>query len=155
MPPKDRLSREEKGKAVSIASSPTKDVVANGSPLEDFDLVHRDAMRDTVNMYLLQRLLVVDAHRYLREERDGVVADEESEEVDSSRADSDSDRASTESDGSGSSDPGPLGLWERHRFSRFDLIDCRPTVYHPGGIFEELPALPPEILRDPWAEGQQ
>ncbi|KAF2560710.1 hypothetical protein F2Q70_00018262 [Brassica cretica] len=33
-------------------------------------------------------------------------------------------------------------------------MDCRPTVYHPGGIFEELPPLPYEALRDPQAEGQ-
>ncbi|KAG2247134.1 hypothetical protein Bca52824_086762 [Brassica carinata] len=26
---------------------------------------------------------------------------------------------------------------------------CRPIVYHPGGIFEELPPLPREVLRDP------
>ena len=34
----------------------------------------------------------------------------------------------------------------------FDQIDCRPTIYHPGGIFEELAALPPELLRDPRAQ---
>ncbi|KAH0826302.1 hypothetical protein HID58_092556, partial [Brassica napus] len=26
----------------------------------------------------------------------------------------------------------------------FDEVDCRPVIYHPGGIFEELPSLPPE-----------
>ncbi|KAF2613604.1 hypothetical protein F2Q70_00011527 [Brassica cretica] len=31
----------------------------------------------------------------------------------------------------------------------FDQIDCRPTIYHPGGIFEELAPLPPGLLRDP------
>uniref|UniRef100_M4FIJ2 Uncharacterized protein n=1 Tax=Brassica campestris TaxID=3711 RepID=M4FIJ2_BRACM len=31
----------------------------------------------------------------------------------------------------------------------FDEVDCRPVIYHPGGIFEELPSLPPEALRDP------
>ncbi|KAH0885407.1 LOW QUALITY PROTEIN: hypothetical protein HID58_061503, partial [Brassica napus] len=34
----------------------------------------------------------------------------------------------------------------------FDQIDCRPTVYHPGGIFEELAPLPPGMLRDPRAQ---
>ncbi|KAF3575482.1 hypothetical protein DY000_02031601 [Brassica cretica] len=34
----------------------------------------------------------------------------------------------------------------------FDQIDCRPTIYHPGGIFEELAPLPPGLLRDPWAQ---
>ncbi|KAG5411705.1 hypothetical protein IGI04_008024, partial [Brassica rapa subsp. trilocularis] len=31
----------------------------------------------------------------------------------------------------------------------FYEVDCRPVIYHPGGIFEELPSLPPEALRDP------
>ncbi|KAH0885418.1 hypothetical protein HID58_061514, partial [Brassica napus] len=34
----------------------------------------------------------------------------------------------------------------------FDQMDCRPTIYHPGGIFEELAPLPPGLLRDPWAQ---
>ncbi|KAH0884202.1 hypothetical protein HID58_060298, partial [Brassica napus] len=34
----------------------------------------------------------------------------------------------------------------------FDQIDCRPTIYHPGGIFEELGPLPSELLRDPRAQ---
>ncbi|KAH0903262.1 LOW QUALITY PROTEIN: hypothetical protein HID58_042765 [Brassica napus] len=34
----------------------------------------------------------------------------------------------------------------------FDQIDCRPTIYHPGGIFEELAPLPPGLLRDPRAQ---
>ncbi|KAF3518686.1 hypothetical protein DY000_02061071 [Brassica cretica] len=41
----------------------------------------------------------------------------------------------------------------RRRVS-FDQIDFRPTIYHPGGIFEELPLLPSEALQDPRAEGQ-
>ncbi|KAH0871956.1 hypothetical protein HID58_069318 [Brassica napus] len=35
---------------------------------------------------------------------------------------------------------------------RFDQIDCRPTIYHPGGIFEEHLRLPPGLLRDPRAQ---
>lgn len=69
MPLKTRLSREEKGKAVAISPDPTKDITANGSPLDDFDLVHRDAMRDTTNMTMARRLLIADAHRQIREER--------------------------------------------------------------------------------------
>uniref|UniRef100_A0A0D3AUH2 Major facilitator superfamily (MFS) profile domain-containing protein n=1 Tax=Brassica oleracea var. oleracea TaxID=109376 RepID=A0A0D3AUH2_BRAOL len=34
----------------------------------------------------------------------------------------------------------------------FDQIDCRPTIYHPGEIFEELDPLPPGLLRDPRAQ---
>ncbi|KAF2544252.1 hypothetical protein F2Q68_00029703 [Brassica cretica] len=35
---------------------------------------------------------------------------------------------------------------------RARLIDCRPTIYHPDGIFEKLSPLPPESLRDPRAD---
>ena len=52
MSPKSRLSREEKGKAVATTPSPTKDMTANGSLLDEFDLIHRDALRDTENMGL-------------------------------------------------------------------------------------------------------
>ncbi|KAF3542582.1 hypothetical protein DY000_02009852 [Brassica cretica] len=31
-------------------------------------------------------------------------------------------------------------------------VDFRPTIYHPGGIFEELSPLPPELLHDPRAQ---
>ncbi|KAG2270334.1 hypothetical protein Bca52824_064889 [Brassica carinata] len=34
----------------------------------------------------------------------------------------------------------------------FDQIDCRPKIYHPGGIFEELYPLPSELLRDSRAQ---
>ncbi|KAH0881032.1 LOW QUALITY PROTEIN: hypothetical protein HID58_068426, partial [Brassica napus] len=34
----------------------------------------------------------------------------------------------------------------------FGQIDCRPTIYHPGGIFEELGPLPSELLRDTRAQ---
>ncbi|KAF2563823.1 hypothetical protein F2Q70_00015256 [Brassica cretica] len=47
MPPRSRLSREEKGKDIATSPSPTRDVTANGSPLDEFDLIHRDALRDT------------------------------------------------------------------------------------------------------------
>ncbi|KAF2591602.1 hypothetical protein F2Q70_00039535 [Brassica cretica] len=72
MPPRSRLSREEKGKDIATSPSPTRDVTANGSPLDEFDLIHRDALRDTENMSLSQRLLVADAHRQIREGADHV-----------------------------------------------------------------------------------
>ncbi|KAH0917013.1 hypothetical protein HID58_024673, partial [Brassica napus] len=40
----------------------------------------------------------------------------------------------------------------------FDEVDCRPVIYHPGGIFEELPSLPPEAWPDlsrEWIRRQQ
>lgn len=45
MASKSRLSREEKGKDIADSSSPAKD--ANGNPLDEFELIHRDALRDT------------------------------------------------------------------------------------------------------------
>ena len=56
-----KLSCEEKGKAIAVASSQVEDTTANGSPLDEFTLLHREAMRDSANMSLLQRLLVADA----------------------------------------------------------------------------------------------
>lgn len=63
MPSKRRLSREEKGKDVTTSLSPV-----SGSPLDEFDLIHRDALRDTENMSLSQSLLVADFHRQTHEE---------------------------------------------------------------------------------------
>ena len=73
----NRLSREEKGKDIATSPSPARD--ADGGPLEDFDIIHRDALRDTENMSLSQRLLVADAHRQFREEIEGNVEDEDRE----------------------------------------------------------------------------
>ncbi|CAH8384466.1 unnamed protein product [Eruca vesicaria subsp. sativa] len=39
-----RLSREEKGKGIACATDQVNDVTANGSPIEDFSLIHRDAL---------------------------------------------------------------------------------------------------------------
>ena len=134
MPSRSQLSREEKGKDIATSPSPTKDVTANGSPLDEFDLIHRDALRDTENMSLSQRLLVADAHRRIREEGADRI------EV-----------GSSDMSGSGSeaSNKASRALRQVRRRVRFDQIDCRPTIYHPGGIFEELSPLPPELLRDP------
>ncbi|KAF2538005.1 hypothetical protein F2Q68_00019733 [Brassica cretica] len=52
MPPESRLSREVKGKGIADSPSPTRDASATDSPLDDFDLIHRDALRDTENMTL-------------------------------------------------------------------------------------------------------
>ena len=97
-------------------------------------------------MSLSQRLLVADAHRQFHDEAKENVGDEGGE-------------------ASGSEAPSqvvrPIRRAQRRaRFNqsdrlpaprsiRFDEIDCRPVIYHPGGIFEGLPSLPPEVLRDP------
>ncbi|KAF2562747.1 hypothetical protein F2Q70_00017187 [Brassica cretica] len=52
----------------------------------------------------------------------------------------------SERDGSEASSQVLRLLRRVRRRVRFDQIDCRPTIYHPGGIFEELSPLP---LRHP------
>lgn len=112
-------------------------------------------------MSLAQRLLVADAHRQIREETAGRIEVSEDSGESSSRS-SGSDGRGDGSDGQRSSEgsgseassqvlrPSRMVHWR----IRFDQMDCRPTIYHPGGIFEELLPLPPEALPDPWAEGQ-
>ncbi|KAH0898355.1 hypothetical protein HID58_047923 [Brassica napus] len=137
MPLRGRLSREEKGKGVTDSPSPTRDERAADSPLDDFDLIHRDALRDLDNMTLSQRLLVADAHKMIRDERADRV------EVGSSDVSGSSSEASSQASRS---------LRRASREIPFDQIDCRPTIHHPGGIFEELGPLPSELLRDPRAQ---
>ena len=133
MASKNRLSREEKGKDIAAPSSLARD--ADGSPLDEFDVVHRDALRDTENMSLSQRLLVTDAHRQFREEAKGNAEDEGGQASGASGAEAPSQvvrprrRAQRRArfDQSGRL-PAPNSI-------RFDETDCRPVIYHPGGIF--------------------
>lgn len=155
MPPKDRLSREEKGKAVASSGPSDDDVTANGSPLDEFSLLHRDAMRDTDNMSLAQRLLVADADRLFREERSDPAVVREDANPD--REGTSVDRENPVSGGPSKSRPPRKRKLVQSRLVREwrpDLQDCRPWCYHDGGSVEELPALPPEALRDPYIEGQ-
>ncbi|KAF3494522.1 hypothetical protein DY000_02055162 [Brassica cretica] len=133
MPPRSRLSGEEKGKDIADFLSPTRDVSAPCSPLDDFDLIHRDAFQDTENMTLSQRLLVADAHRMIRDE------DADRVEVGSSVASGSEDRGRDQDDtATGSeradtdeSDRSATPLRQVRERVCFDQIDCRPTVYHP------------------------
>ncbi|KAH0859727.1 hypothetical protein HID58_087988 [Brassica napus] len=122
---------------VADSPSPTRDEQAADSPLDDFDLIHRDALRDLDNMTLSQRLLVADAHKMIRDERADRV------EVGSSDVSGSGSEASSQASRS---------LRRASREIPFDQIDCRPTIYHPGGIFEELGPLLSELLRDPRAQ---
>ncbi|KAH0902854.1 hypothetical protein HID58_042357 [Brassica napus] len=83
-------------------------------------------------MTLSQRLLVADAHRMIRDEGADRV------EV-----------GSSDVSGSGSDASSQTSRHSRRarRVIPFDQVDCRPTISHPGGIFEELSPLPPELLR--------
>ncbi|KAF8107759.1 hypothetical protein N665_0117s0030 [Sinapis alba] len=119
-----RLSRKEKGKAVALESSHARDV--DGTPLDDFELVHQEAMMDTRSLGLPERLLVSESARLHRRE----VA-----------------RTTTEAqlcarDGQeGAKDGTPP-------------IDFVPICYYPCRIFEEMPPLSPESLRSPKARGK-
>ncbi|XP_048611843.1 meiosis-specific protein ASY2-like [Brassica napus] len=105
-------------------------------------------------MTLSQRLLVDDAHRVTRDE------DADRVEVGSSDVSGSEDRGRDQGDTATGSERGDTDESDRSptpsRQVRervcFDQIDCRPTVYHPGGIFEELAPLPPGMLRDPRAQ---
>ncbi|KAF2536686.1 hypothetical protein F2Q68_00022152 [Brassica cretica] len=121
------------GKDIADSPSPTRDVSATGSPLDDFDLIHRDALRDTENMTLSQHLLVADAHRMIRDE------DADHAEVGSSNVSGSEDRGRYQGDTATGSERGDADESDRSltpvRQVRervcFDQIDCRPTIYHP------------------------
>ncbi|KAF3545787.1 hypothetical protein DY000_02008059 [Brassica cretica] len=105
-------------------------------------------------MTLSQRLLVADAHRMIRDEGADRV------EVGSSDVSGSENRGGDQSDTATGSERGDADESDRSSTpSRrvrtrvcFDQIDCRPTVYHPGGIFEELAPLLPGLLLDPRAQ---
>ncbi|KAF3581199.1 hypothetical protein DY000_02031980 [Brassica cretica] len=154
MPPRSRLSQEEKGKDIADSPSPTRDASAIGSPLDDFDLIHHDALRDTENMTLSQRLFIAEAHRLNRDEgADRVEVGSSDVSGSENRGGDQSDTAAGfergDADASGRS---PTPSRQVRKRVRFDQIDCRPTIYHPGGIFEELLPLPRGLLRDPRAQ---
>ncbi|KAF2586890.1 hypothetical protein F2Q70_00035743 [Brassica cretica] len=105
-------------------------------------------------MTLSQLLLVADGHRMIRDEGADRV------EVGSSDVSGSENRGGDQSDAAtgskrGDADASGRSLTPSKRVRervRFDQIDCRPTIYHPGGIFEELAPLPPGLLREPWAQ---
>ncbi|KAH0892694.1 LOW QUALITY PROTEIN: hypothetical protein HID58_055123, partial [Brassica napus] len=134
--------------------SPTRDASAAGSPLDDFDLIHRDALRDIENMTLSQCLLVADAHRLIRDEgADRVeVGSSDVSGSENRGGDQSDDATDSERDDADASGRSPTPSRRVRKRVRFDQIDCRSTVYHPGGIFEELAPLPPGLLRDPRAQ---
>ena len=120
-----RFSKEQKGKAVATETSPVR--VVDSTLPSDFEVIHRDAMMDTTNMDTSQRVLVAKSARLIREERETV----ESVAQDCTR------------DGRGGAHDGEI--------SPPDFVPC---CYHPEGIFEDLPALAPGLLRPPVVEGQ-
>ncbi|KAF8064702.1 hypothetical protein N665_1173s0004 [Sinapis alba] len=67
MPPRERLTREQKGKTVSTGLDPLNVSVTSS---ENLARQHRDALGDTEGLDLSQRLLVVEAERLVRGEHD-------------------------------------------------------------------------------------
>ncbi|KAF3549686.1 hypothetical protein DY000_02009127 [Brassica cretica] len=122
-----RMTSQEKGKGVADSPSPIRDAQATDSPLDDFNLVHRDALRDSDNMTLSQRLLVADAHRMIRDECAGRV------EVGS---------GDVSGSGSEASSQASRPLRRASREVPFDQIDCRPTIYHPELLLDWESRLP-------------
>ena len=121
-----RLSREQKGKAIASNSSPRSSPLkgAIGHPLAAVESIYREAMMDTENMDTPQRTLVAESVRQLREERASF------------------DAQAWARDGCGGASDGE------------DLSDFVPTCYHPGGIFEDLPALSSRLMSSSTVEGQ-
>ncbi|KAL0759052.1 hypothetical protein Bca101_075202 [Brassica carinata] len=119
-----RLSCKQKGKAVATASSPARDM--DGTPLDEFELVHREAMINTRSLELSQRILVSESARLYREEA----------------REAPTDAKVYARDGWGGARDG------------VPPVNFVPTCYCPGGIFEELPALAPKFLGSPEIGGQ-
>lgn len=119
-----KLSHKQKGKEVATVSSPSRGL--SEVPLEEFDRIHHEAMMDTRNLDLSQRILDSESARSYRQEV---------------RGDRDEPHA-CERDGSG-------GAGDETPHVKFV-----PTCYYPGGIFEELPEISPEFLRSPDVSGQ-
>ena len=119
-----RLSRKQKGKEVATVSSPSRD--ASEASLEEFDRIHHNAMMDTGNLDLSQRILVSESARSYRQEV---------------RGNPDEPQACERDDSGGAGDGAPP-------------VNYVPTCYYPGGIFEELPAIAPEFMRSPDVSGQ-
>ncbi|KAF2606290.1 hypothetical protein F2Q68_00045877 [Brassica cretica] len=67
-----RLSKQQKGKAVAATSNPTRN--PDGDRVMDPEAIHRAAMMDTANLSRSQRLLVADAASLAREGSQNVVA---------------------------------------------------------------------------------
>ncbi|KAH0862606.1 hypothetical protein HID58_079817 [Brassica napus] len=145
MPPRSRLSQKEKGKDIADSPSPTRDASATGSPLDDFYLIYRDALWDTENMTLSQRLLVADAHRLIRDEGTDRV------EVGSSDVSGSENRGGDQSDAAAGSERGDADASVRHP----------NTIAYPEKFFESAQAIAahshlrwPDLSRE-WIRRQQ
>ncbi|KAL0715436.1 hypothetical protein Bca4012_064758 [Brassica carinata] len=143
-PPK-KLSREEKGKDIVVVPNPVRDATTN-EPLEDFGLVHREALRDMSGLDLSQRLLVVDAERDLMGEDGGDAVAEMLNDPRLRRSRVARSRTTRRT-------PVRLGPAES-RQEESDVLPRVPTRYLGNGVFERGAEIPQELLRTPDAPGQ-
>ena len=138
-----RLSRQQKGKAVAAVSNTARN--PDGDRVGDPEAIHREAMMDAANLSRSQRLLVADAARLAREGSENVVA-----------------RDATECARDGQSGAMPVeSITLRARpveGGSSESVDSEaelfPTIFYPDGIFEELPQLHTDLLRSAFLAGQ-
>ena len=128
-----------------VVLSPTRDATTN-EPLEEFDLVHREALRDMSGLDLSQRLLVVDAERDLIGEDGGDALAEVMNDPRPRR--SRAVRARTTQRNPARHDPAEARREER------DILPKVPTRYLGDDVFERGPEVSQEQLRAPDALGQ-
>ncbi|KAF8104277.1 hypothetical protein N665_0175s0006 [Sinapis alba] len=144
MAPKNMLSREQKRKAPASESNPVGDKIDAGSPLDDFNLIHRDALMDTASLDLSQRILVSKAALLFRGEGKGQAAsdDEDSDDEEESLSNATEERPSKEH---------PK---ERSSEINAEPVDVYPIRFYPEGIFERQEPIPLDQLRPLIVEGQ-
>ncbi|XP_048599963.1 meiosis-specific protein ASY2-like [Brassica napus] len=138
-----RLSKQQKGKAVAATSNPTRN--PDGDRVGDPEAIHRAAMMDTANLSRSQRLLVADAARLAREGSQNVVARDAMECSRDGQSgvmpvDSVTLRARPAEGGPSEDDDSEAEFF--------------PTTFYPDRIFEELPQLHPDLLRPAFLAGQ-
>ena len=138
-----RLSRQQKGKAVAAASTPTRN--PDGGRVRDLGATHRAEMMDTANLSRSQRLLVADATRLAREGSENVVVRDATEcsrdgQSGAMPVDSITLRVRSAEDGPSEDDDFEAELF--------------PTTFYPEGIFKEIPQLHPDLLRPAFLAGQ-
>ncbi|KAF8088101.1 hypothetical protein N665_0553s0002 [Sinapis alba] len=138
MAPKNRFSREEKGKALASELSLVRNETGAESPLDDFNLIHRDALMDTASLSLSQRILVAEAASLFRGECKGQAASD-----DGSDGEEEIHSIDTEERPSEEHPENEEPSSEEH----VEPVDFYPICFYPGGIFERQDAIPSDQLR--------
>ncbi|KAF8087105.1 hypothetical protein N665_0599s0001 [Sinapis alba] len=133
MAPKNRISREQKGKALAFGLSLVRDEIGAESPVDDFNLIHRDALMDTASLSVSQREGEGQAPS-----GDGSDGEEEYHSIDIEDSPSEEHHDNE----------------ERPSEEHVEPVDFYPIRFYPGGIFERQEAIPSDQLRPLIVEGQ-